>query len=856
MRQLLLLTLTALSIFSCQDQPKPSLAEDDKLAEKLYPYEQFYVNRNFPDKEVDVRAIAQAKASVKQARQSGARSEGKWISQGPGNIGARVNTIAVNPSNDNEMVMGFSSGGIFKTVDNGQNWSPIFDEQIDLNIGDITYDPNNSDIIYAGTGDPNISGYPKIGSGVFKTIDGGETWSYIGLQESSIVSRVHVAASNSDILYVSTMGIPFKKTNDRGVYKSTDGGATWEHVLFINDSTGVIDMVVHPEDPNIVYAAGWNRIRNDKESRIVGPDARIHKTTDGGETWTMLEGGLPIGESLGRIGLAMSGSNYDHIYAMYINTGGAEHCEGSGSQLMGIWDSEDAGSTWTEINTGEESGLPCGALGGFAWYFGQLRVNPNDDNDLFVLGVDMFRTTNKGLSWDRAVPAWQTYEVHADKHDLIFNNNEILLGTDGGAYRSTIDDSLVWVDIENIPTTQFYRTAYNPHTPDLYYGGAQDNGTSGGNGGNINQWRRIYGGDGFQMAFDQLDSNIMYASSQRGNLGVSFNGGLFFDSGNLGFDDEESSNWDSPYILSPQDNKVLYYGRESMYRGFNDGSFLEWEKISPKLIEHGDEVGDDFFQRTISAVSQSAINGSLIYAGTSDGRVWRSMDSGLNWDNISEGVPYRYISDIVPSATMENTVYVSVTGYKSDDFTPYIHRSDDNGDTWESISGNLPLISINEIYVLEENGADIIFVATDGGIFFTQDDGLNWDILGDNLPIIEVYDLDYNEVHNQLIAATFARGIQTFDLSQVGIGEPVSSVTNQEIDFNIFPNLTTGIVNIQTEEPINKIQVFDINARLMWDGHVQDGQIDISPLPDGMYIIHASSNKGQKAKRIIKHGLE
>lgn len=851
MRTLALCFLACLILFACKEQEEKMIS---KLDEKTYPYDQFYINQNFPHTSVDTRDIARARQAVKDDMLHSKRATGQWEEQGPGNIGARINTIAAHPTNSNEMMLGFASGGVFKTTDNGENWAPMFDEQVDLNIGDITYDPNDGNTVYVGTGDPNISGFPKLGSGIFKSEDGGQTWAYKGLREANIISKVHVAPTDSDIIYVSSMGIPFKKTTDRGVYKSTDGGDNWKQILQVNDSTGVIDMAVHPSDPNIIYAAGWNRLRSDQKSRIVGPDARIHKSIDGGQTWTMLEGGLPVEESLGRIGLAMSGTNPDHVYAMYINTGGAEHCSHGGSQLMGIWDSTDGGATWNEINTGENSGLPCNALGGFAWYFGKLRVNPNDDNHIFLLGVDMYVTRDKGESWSPAVPNWSTYQVHADKHDLVFVDDKAILATDGGAYRANID-SLDWVDIENIAATQFYRTGYNPHKPDTYYGGAQDNGTSSGNGMDINSWQRIYGGDGFEVGFDNEDSLIMYASSQRGNLVVSFTGGQWFESGNTGFDSEESSNWDSPYILSPHNNKILYYGRESMYRGFNDGEFLGWEKISPRLINHGPEVDNDFFQRTISEVSQSPINADYLYAGTSDARVWHSPDAGASWNNISEGVPYRYISDVYASPTYEATVYVSVTGYKSDDSTAYIYRSDDQGNSWTPISDDLPPIPVNEIFVLPEHDDRVIFAATNGGVYVTQDAGENWDRLGNNMPIIEVYDLDYNVKNHSLIAGTFARGIQTFDLTQIGIDMPSSSQEISDINLEIYPSTTNGKFQIKTDEKILDIKAFDLSGNMVL-AILDKNQPDISALPNGMYIISIQTANGSKSKKIIKHGLE
>ncbi len=852
-----LIFISIVLLIGCAEEktfPKEINREEPSLVkQKQFPYEQQFINKNFPYRTPDYRAYKMAKLDVARQSKAGARSDGQWKIEGPGNIGARVNTLAAHPNNSNEIIAGFASGGVFKTVDNGASWEPIFDDQPDLNIGEVTYDPNNPSIVYVGTGDPNISGYPKIGSGIFKSIDGGASWSYKGLEEASIISRIHVAPSNSDIVYVSTMGLPFIKTNARGVYKSVDGGDSWQHKLMINDSTGVIDMVVNPEDPNILYAAGWNRNRSDSISRIVGPDARIHKSIDGGDTWTMLEGGLPISDRMGRIGLAMSGQNYDNIYASYVNTGGNDSCNNGGSQLLGIWKTTDAGNNWTEINTLPETGLPCNILGGFAWYFGQVRVNPSDDDDIFILGVDMWRTQDGGSNWSRAVPLWSTYDVHADKHDLIWEGDRMLLATDGGIYQS-VDDGVDWTDIENIATTQFYRIGYNPHRPEWNYGGAQDNGTTGGNAENINQWPRLYGGDGFTVDFDPSDSLIYYATSQNGNLVVTYNGGDFFDDATFGFDFSESTNWDTPYFVSAHDPKVLYAGRQSVYRGYNDGSFVEWTKISDILTDTTDN--DAFLTRNISTVHQSPLIEEYLYAGTTDGLVWSSIDGGNSWDNISEGIPYRYVSDVVASPSIPSTAYVSVTGYKSNDFVAYIHRTDDNGQTWIPISGDLPQIAINDILVHPEYDDNVIFVATDGGIYFTENAGETWDRLGENMPIIEVYDMAYNPVNNELIAGTFARGIQSFDLSQIGLDNDISSLTDiPSHAIKLFPTVTNNTVHATWEDyGFQSYTITSLDGRIIEKGEINGVMLDldVSYFATGSYIITFESGFGILSKRFVK----
>ncbi|MCB0642764.1 MAG: hypothetical protein KDC44_14045, partial [Phaeodactylibacter sp.] len=406
------------------------------------------------------------------------------------------------------------------------------------------------------TGDPNISGYPAIGDGLYKSEDGGATWMHLGLTETRIISKIVIDPSNTQNLYVGTMGLPFEPGPDRGLYKSTDGGANWQEVLTISDQAGIIDLLINPQDPNVLYAAGWDRIRNNFYSLVSGPGAKIYKSVDAGLNWTPLAGGLPQDEQ-GRIGLAMSAQNPDVLFAEYVDPG---------SNLFGIFKSEDAGATWNEFPT---NGLDMGLLGGFGWYFGRIEVNPNNHDDVFLLGVELWRTQDGGQNWDLANPPWWMYEVHADKHDIAFGPQgsayDFLLATDGGLYANVGDED--FIDIENIPACDFYRVAHNPHQPDQYYGGMQDNGSSGGNAAMMNDWPRIFGGDGFQMAFHPDNPDVFYVETQNGSIRVTGDNGDSYNSlSNLMYSDDRK-NWDTPYQISAHDPKVLYIGTYRAYKG-------------------------------------------------------------------------------------------------------------------------------------------------------------------------------------------------------------------------------------------------------------------------------------------------
>ncbi len=475
-----------------------------------------------------------------------------WQSEGPNNIGGRINAVVAHPDDPDIMYVGNTTGGVFKTVNGGEEWFPIFDDNPFLATAVITLDPSDPDIVYVGTGDRNISGYPAIGNGVYRSDDAGETWSHLGLADQCIVSKIVVDPDDTQTIYAATMGLPFEKNNDRGLYKSTDGGATWEQSLFIADSAGVIDLVMDPFDSQTLYAAGWNRIRNAFKSLVKGPDSRIYKTTDGGATWNILSGGLPMVDN-SRPGLIVSQQTPGLVFALFV---------GGDYNLYGIYKSTDYGNTWEVVNT---NSLPYDYLGGFGWYFGQIRVNPFDDDKLYALGVSMYKTDNGGNNWEESTPWWQG--VHADKHDLFFvDESTLLLSTDGGLYKSE-DNGENWEDIEDIPNTQFYRIKVNHHNPEIYYGGTQDNGTMFGNKSSQNSWTRLYGGDGFQPLFDLYNPLTVFAETQNGNLVVTTNNGNDWYSFTDGIDGSDQRSWDMPFARNEEN--VFFTGTNKMYRNTN-----------------------------------------------------------------------------------------------------------------------------------------------------------------------------------------------------------------------------------------------------------------------------------------------
>jgi photosystem II stability/assembly factor-like uncharacterized protein len=825
-----------------QEQP---IGPNDKLEAKHYPADEYWHQRAYPDAFVDLKAyttaLQEARSAINFRNQEA--FTGDWTVQGPANLGGRINTIEVHPTDPDIIYVGFARGGAWKTIDGGFNWTPIFDDQSYLTIGDITLDPNDPNTVFIGTGDPNISGLPGIGNGVFKSTDGGDTWTHLGLEDQRIVSKVILDPSNSDIIYVGTMGIPFEPTPDRGLYKSTDGGASWEQVLFISEQAGVIDLLIHPENPQVLYAAGWDRLRNNFSSTVSGQGAKVYKTVDGGQNWTILTGGLPQ-EDQGRIGLTMSATDPDVIYAEYI---------GANSQLFGIFRTADGGQSWTSLPVDESTGLSPNAMGGFGWYFGKIRVNPENHDDILLLGVDLWRSLDGGQSWFMDAPPWWTYEVHADKHDLVFvpqsGNYDFILATDGGLF-ARVQGTDQYVDMENIPTNQFYRVAYNPHIPSHYYGGMQDNGSSGGNASFIDTWPRIFGGDGFQMAFDPEDNLIQFAETQNGNIYMTADGGYIWENVSADLADDARKNWDMPYLISQHEPNVIYSGTFRAYKGYYFGYYypeMFWDSISSDLTKG---VLTEPRYHTISTLHESPLVPGLLYYGATDGNLTRTDDDGANWQVISDELPNRYVTDVKASPTFEDYVYVTHSGYKYNDYIPHVHRSTDRGQTWEDISGDLPQLAVNDIYILPEHNDSILFVATDGGVYGTINAGTSWERLGTSMPFVQVYDLEVNLSENTLMAGTFARSIMTYPLDSIQLPEVEDSVTQvvvrptEALDLKIYPSPATDWVEIQVGVGTFELFVVDAQGRevLRRSGTAQSGapiRITVSNLPGGMYYVRA-----------------
>lgn len=796
-----------------------------KHDQALKPAELYHYYRNYPDFEAGhgmyLRELAKISGEQHSINKSGEIPQ--WVTQGPYNHGGRINTIAHNPGNDQIIYAGGSNGGVFKTINGGKNWFPIFDAHSYLAIGHIMVSTHDTNIVYAGTGDPNISGYPWVGDGLYKSSDAGNSWQHLGLDSVGIISKIVEHPNNPNIMYVATMGIPFKRDANRGLFKTIDGGKNWQKVLYLANNAGIIDLVQLINSPDTLFAAGWNRIRNYNESIAVGAKSKVYRTFNGGITWDTLTNGLPE-KDMSRVGLAVVNNDSSTLIAQFV---------GSNYEMEGLYSSNNMGDSWEKLSS---SGLAANALGGFGWYFGKIRSNPFDPSQLFVLGVGLWQSANMGNTFVGNQGNIIGGAVHADKHDMAFiDTNTFLLATDGGLYKTT-DGGQTWEDIENIANTQFYRVAVDHHNSGFYCGGAQDNGTIYGSFSDSANWTRLLGGDGFQAIFDFENPQRLYAETQKGMVytGVRSGSDISWDYLVNGFD-EDNRPWDMPLCMSKTNSNILFAGVRSIYKNSNASSGV-WEKISHDITD-----GTNQTFHFVSSIDVSPFTDEVVTAGTSNGHVY-VLDQGV-WKNISTGLPNRYVSDVFNSYDNETGLFVSHTGYKEGEYIPHIHYSGDLGNTWYDISGNMPQISVNALFVLPNYNDSVIFAATDGGVYHTLNRGEHWERTGSGMPIVPVYDLAYDDTNHVLVAGTFGRSILGIQLKQIAQKRDslyVVSVQSIVEYAQVYPNPANRAINISVKnEGIIRAKLFNSSGQLVLSSKLNNDvtQIDVSLLSPGLYLL-------------------
>lgn len=751
---------------------KPLQSKEENAHNKLVPSDYFFQQRAYPFHKIDEEAYRQALVFREKARMSATKRNNSWQFAGPTNIGGRVTDIEMFSDDLNTIFVGTASGGIFKSTNQGENWQPIFEEAASLAIGDIAIATNKT--IYVGTGEANAGGGSLAydGVGVYKSTDEGNNWEWKGLENAGSIGKVIVNPENENEVYVAAMGYLFENNSQRGVYRSNNGGDTWDQVLFLSDSTGAIDLAINPTNPEILYVAMWERTRRPNKRQYGGATSGIYKTTDGGDTWNELKTGLPtLPSQKGRIGLAIAPSDPETIMAIYADQFG---------DLEGIYKSDNGGDNWRQV--GNVRSVP------FMWWFGKIVFDPLDANTVFAPVLDLFRSKNGGDSFDNV-----SDNMHVDQHALYIhplNTDFAVAGNDGGVYISQ-NGGTEWTKKNNLPITQFYTCEIDFAQPNRLYGGTQDNNTIRTLTGALNDWERIFGGDGFRVLVDPIDNNFIYAEAQRGAFGRSIDGGLSFSFGTNGIPNADRNNWHTPVAMDFNNPSTLYYGTQKIYQSTDRA--ISWVPISPDLSK-GNQTENITFG-TVTTIDVSLINGDIIYAGTDDGNVWNTLDGGTNWNKLSENLPNRWVTDVAADPINSATAYAVFSGYRFGEDIGHIYETIDNGNTWMNISGNLPDIPLNAIIVNPAN-LDHLFVASDIGVFETLDGGISWQLNNNDLPNVPVTDLDFHAPTNTLIAATYGRGLYSYEVFET---TPITNLSMLDFELIIFPNPALDILTVEFE---------------------------------------------------------
>ena len=690
----------------------------------------------------------------------------EWRNIGPAIMGGRINDFALVESNPHVAFVATASSGIWKTTNNGITWEPVFDDQPVSSIGDIAIAPSDPSIVWAGTGEPANRQSSSWGDGVYKSMDGGATWTNMGLEDTHHIGRVHIHATNPDIVYVAALGHLWGPNEQRGVFKTTDGGKTWTNTKFISENTGFVDLAMDPESPDTLYAAAYQRRRRAFGFNGGGPEAGLYKTTDGGTTWTKLTAGLPEGDT-GRIGIDIYRKDPRIVYAIIQNAEG------------GIFRSEDKGETWKKMS--DTNPRPM--------YYSQIRIDPLNDQRIWVLGARMYNSDDGGKTFvtDRVT------RIHGDHHALWINprdSNHVLLGSDGGIHYS-YDRGLTWDFVNSLALGQFYEVGYDMETPYNIYGGLQDNGSWGGpvrtrhrQGISNADWFRVGGGDGFYTQIDPNDATTIYVESQNGNLRRLDLSSLETKAIRPEPDEGETRyrfDWNSPVVISPHDSKTIYYGGNRLFKSSNRGD--EWIRTIDLTKNHdrdempimGVMLNDDTLSRNdgistygqIITISESPLVQGLLYVGTDDGNIQVSRDGGESWNNVTANLPgapeKTYVTRVVSSQHAEGRVHATLDGHRNDDFATYAFASDDYGETWRRITTGIPEgHTLNVIREHPDNGA-LLFAGGERGAYVSFDSGGVWHEMRGSFPRVPVDDIAIHPRDNDLILGTHGRSIWVLD---------------------------------------------------------------------------------------------
>ncbi|AIE84715.1 VPS10 domain-containing protein [Fimbriimonas ginsengisoli] len=741
-----------------------------------------------------------------------------WRSVGPANMGGRVSDVCFAPGNAKTFFVAFGCSGLWKTTNRGTTFSPVFDHESTSSIGSVVVadapanwrgwaddkevkadqraEKGRGKIVWVGTGEGNGRNSSSWGDGVYRSTDGGASWKKTGLEDSRDIPRLAVDPRDPDTCYAAALGHLWGPNKTRGIYKTTDGGKTWNPSLQIDENTGAIDVAIDPKDPDTVYAAMYQRRRTAWSFQSGGAEGGIYRTRDGGKKWEKLSKGLP-GQS-GRIGLAISPSNPKVLMAaVESDEGGGRNIDDNRSRRGGIFRSENGGDTWTRVN----AQIPR------AFYFAKVRIDPKNDQRVYLLGWDIWRSEDGG----RTFLAGQTDKLHVDWHAMTIDPEDpdhLVVGSDGGLYQSN-DRGATWDFLNTMAVGQFYNIAVDMSDPYRISGGLQDNGSWMGpssslieTGGTPNtgitngDWKVIGGGDGFHVGFDPTDPNIVYSESQGAFVGrINLATGEYrtirpdVKEGQSGL----RFNWNSPFFVSPHDPKVLYLGGNHVFKLTNKGE--DFAKISPDLTTRDPNKMDTTGSNaetycTVVSLAESPVQKGLLWAGTDDGLIQVTSDDGAHWQNVTpKAVSGRYIAKIEPSHRDRQAAYVAVDGHRSDDYDPCVLMTLDGGKSWKEITGDLPKGASVRVVREDLHNSSVLYAGTETGIYMTADRGQHWIRLDTgSLPTVGVHDIVQHPRDMDLIVATHGRSIWILD-DAAALGELTSATVAK--DLHLFPILAT-----------------------------------------------------------------
>ena len=837
-----LLFILSVSLIHLKTKAKKrsNLKTSHKVSKIEYPNDWYAHQRTYPHNQIKLKNYLSALNYAVRFQKNSKELEIEWEFSGPTNIGGRITDIEITQNEPLIIYLGAASGGILKSTDEGATWENIFSQIPTISIGDIAIDPNNEDILYAGTGEANASSYSFFGSGIYKSTDAGENWSPSGLETTAYIGRIIVDYNNSERIFTAACGNLFTKSDERGVYRSVNGGDTWEKILFVSDTTAAMDIVQHYTNPDILYATMWERMRGLNHRQSFGETSGIWKTVDGGDNWTELTNGLPTGTNVGRIGIDIAKSNPSVLYAFYDLSSGSA-----------VYKTTNGGDTWTQTNDGSLQDIS----NGYGWFFGQIRIDPANENIVYAMGMLMYKTINGGSSWSES-----GYSMHVDHHAMEFleSTGKVFQGNDGGFYTSTNGDT--WTKNNNVPLTQFYDIAIDSLNPHRIYGGTQDNNSIRTSTGNIDDWEVLLGGDGMYTLVDYTNANIFYCEYQWGGLYRFENGYDYY----IGFDGERT-NWSTPYILHPTNPNILYLGTYQVMKTTNKGD--SWTPISNDLTN-----GSSGSFHTISTLDISKIDPRIILVGTCDGKMHVTTNDGGSWTDISEGLPNRWITRVKTDPFDQNKIYATLSGFRWDEAISNVYMSPDLGETWADISGNLPEIPVNAI-ILDPDVEDRIIVGTDAGIYLSEDAGEEWYSILNGIPNVPITAMEFHHAIRTLYIGTY--GVSSYK-AEIPLGEiPVKispSENNISSEINIFPNpylpqkqaLTINInSNISQKAVIN---IFNINGQKVFslEQNIKKGHNSLSwngqnfignKVNTGIYLCNIILENQRITKKIIVGGF-